>query len=97
MDDGGAASVRAIMHWQYRTICRGHNSILHNLYDLIGPQVHDYISFYGLRVYGRLFNGGHVATSQVSLTSLRLCAFCSPFSFDFLFFKQAPGNIRMLT
>ncbi|KAL0414782.1 UNVERIFIED_CONTAM: Phospholipase D zeta 1 [Sesamum radiatum] len=69
VDDSGAASVRAIMHWQYRTICRGHNSILHNLYDLVGPRVHDYISFYGLRAYGRLFDGGPVATSQVYVHS----------------------------
>ncbi|XP_044479932.1 phospholipase D zeta 1-like isoform X2 [Mangifera indica] len=63
VDDGGAASVRAIMHWQYRTICRGQNSILHNLFELLGPKTHDYISFYGLRSYGRLFDGGPVATS----------------------------------
>ena len=65
MDDSGAAAVRTIMHWQYRTICRGHNSILHNLHDLLGPKMHDYISFYGLRSYGRLFDDGPVATSQV--------------------------------
>ncbi|CAI9119042.1 OLC1v1020696C1 [Oldenlandia corymbosa var. corymbosa] len=69
VDDGGAASVRAIMHWQYRTICRGHSSILHNLYDLIGARLHDYISFYGLRSHGRLFDGGPVATSQVYVHS----------------------------
>jgi phospholipase D1/2 len=67
VDDGGAASVRAIMHWQYRTICRGQNSVLHNLYDLLGPKTHDYISFYGLRAYGQLFNGGPVVTSQVCI------------------------------
>lgn len=65
MDDGGAASVRAIMHWQYRTICRGNNSILHNLSDLLGPKTHDYISFFGLRAYGKLFDDGPVASSQV--------------------------------
>ncbi|KAM7485037.1 hypothetical protein LguiA_001046 [Lonicera macranthoides] len=69
LDDGGAASVRAIMHWQYRTICRGQYSILHNLYNLIGPRMHDYISFYGLRAYGRLFKGGPVASSQVYVHS----------------------------
>ncbi|KAJ8766839.1 hypothetical protein K2173_009098 [Erythroxylum novogranatense] len=69
LDDGGAASVRAIMHWQYRTICRGKNSILHNLYDLLGPRTQDYISFYGLRAYGQLFDGGPVATSQVYVHS----------------------------
>lgn len=65
LDDAGAASVRAILHWQYRTICRGNNSILHNLYNILGPRTHDYISFYGLRAYGNLFDGGPVATSQV--------------------------------
>ncbi|KAF6141252.1 hypothetical protein GIB67_024336 [Kingdonia uniflora] len=69
LDDGGAASVRAILHWQYRTICRGQNSILHNLNDLVGPRTHDYISFYGLRAYGQLFEGGPVATSQVYVHS----------------------------
>lgn len=69
LDDAGAASVRAIMHWQYRTICRGQNSILHNLCDLLGPKTHDYISFYGLRSYGRLVDGGPVASSQVYVHS----------------------------
>ncbi|XP_039071847.1 phospholipase D zeta 1-like [Hibiscus syriacus] len=69
LDDAGAASVRAIMHWQYRTIRRGHNSILHNLYDRIGHKTHDYISFYGLRSYGKLFDGGPVATSPIYVHS----------------------------
>lgn len=53
------------MHWQYRTISRGPNSILKNLYDMIGPKSHDYISFYGLRVHGKLYDDGPVVTSQV--------------------------------
>jgi phospholipase D1/2 len=65
IDDGGAASVRAIMHWQYRTICRGPNSILQNLFDVIGPKALDYISFYGLRAHGKLYDGGPLVTSQV--------------------------------
>ncbi|MQL92978.1 hypothetical protein Taro_025613, partial [Colocasia esculenta] len=69
LDDGGAASVRAIMHWQYRTICRGPNSILQNLYDIMGPKAHDYISFYGLRAYGRLCDNGPLATNQVYVHS----------------------------
>nr|GMD68616.1 phospholipase D zeta 1 isoform X1 [Ipomoea batatas] len=69
LDDSGAASVRAIMHWQYRTICRGNTSILQNLSDLIGPRVHDYISFYGLRSYGRLLDDGPVVSSQVYVHS----------------------------
>ncbi|XP_028795874.1 phospholipase D zeta 1 [Neltuma alba] len=69
LDDSGAASVRAIMHWQYRTICRGQNSILHNLLEFLGSKIHDYISFYGLRAYGKLFDSGPVATSQVYVHS----------------------------
>ncbi|KAB2095330.1 hypothetical protein ES319_A01G029300v1 [Gossypium barbadense] len=69
LDDAGAASVRAIMHWQYRTICRGQNSILHKLHEVLGPKTHDYISFYGLRSYGKLFDHGPVATSPVYVHS----------------------------
>ncbi|KAJ0802483.1 putative phospholipase D [Helianthus annuus] len=69
LDDVGAASVRAIMHWQYRTISRGNGSILHKLSDLLGPRVHDYISFYGLRAYGRLSDGGLIASSPVYVHS----------------------------
>ncbi|XP_048135336.1 phospholipase D zeta 1 isoform X2 [Rhodamnia argentea] len=69
IDDGGAASVRAIMHWQYRTICRGNSSILHNLYDLLGSKANDFISFYGLRASGKLFDGGPIASSQVYVHS----------------------------
>ncbi|URE38688.1 phospholipase D [Musa troglodytarum] len=69
IDDGGSASVRAIMHWQYRTICRGSKSILQKLLDTIGPRAHDFISFYGLRTYGRLFDGGPLVTNQVYVHS----------------------------
>ncbi|XLR51880.1 hypothetical protein HN51_002614 [Arachis hypogaea] len=69
LDDSGAASVRAIMHWQYRTICRGQNSILHNLYELLGSKMHDYISFFGLRAYGRLCDSVPLVTSQIYVHS----------------------------
>ncbi|KAE8679934.1 Phospholipase D p1 [Hibiscus syriacus] len=69
LDDAGAASLRAIMHWQYRTICRGQNSIWHKLYEVLGPKKHDYISFYGLRSYGKLSGHGPVATSPVYVHS----------------------------
>ncbi|KAJ7973311.1 Phospholipase [Quillaja saponaria] len=69
LDDGGAATVRAITHWQYRTISRDKNSILHNLNVLFGPKTCDYISFYGLRSHGRLFDGGPLATNQIYVHS----------------------------
>ncbi|KAJ6434536.1 hypothetical protein OIU84_018117 [Salix udensis] len=69
VDDGGAATVRAIMHWQYRTISWEKTSILYNLNTLLGPKTQDYISFYGLRTYGRTFVGGPLVTSQVYVHS----------------------------
>lgn len=65
LDDTGAATVRALVHWQYRTISREKTSILHNLNAKLGHKTWDYISFYGLRSYGRLSDGGPAATSQV--------------------------------
>ncbi|AES61429.2 phospholipase D p2-like protein [Medicago truncatula] len=69
LDDGGAATVRALTHWQYRTISRERHSILHNLDAIIGRKTHDYISFYGLRSHGRLHPDGPMATSQVYVHS----------------------------
>lgn len=72
LDDIGAATVRALMHWQYRTISKSNNSILHNLNALLGPETRDYISFYGLRTYGQLSDVGPMFTSQVILKELTL-------------------------
>ncbi|KAL6146533.1 hypothetical protein ACLB2K_057211 [Fragaria x ananassa] len=69
VDDYGAATVRAIMHWQYRTISWEKYSILHKLKVLLGAKTHDYISFYGLRTYGKLSEGGPLSTSQVYVHS----------------------------
>ncbi|KAK4476714.1 hypothetical protein RD792_015874 [Penstemon davidsonii] len=69
VDDSGAATVRAIMHWQYRTISRGECSILQTLCSNLGPIAHDFIAFFGLRTYGRLFDDGPVVTSQVYVHS----------------------------
>ncbi|KAJ1699336.1 hypothetical protein LUZ63_007848 [Rhynchospora breviuscula] len=69
IDDGGAASVRAIMHWEYRTICRGPSSILQNLYNVVGPKAHEYLSFYGLRTYGQLYDKGPLVTNQIYVHS----------------------------
>lgn len=69
IDEFGAATVRALMHWQYRTISRERTSILDNLNTLLGPKTQDYISFYGLRSYGRLFEDGPIATSQIYVHS----------------------------
>ncbi|TYJ96493.1 phospholipase D zeta 2-like [Cucumis melo var. makuwa] len=69
VDDNGAATVRALMHWQYRTISWEKTSILYRLNLLLGPKTQDYILFCGLRSYGRLFDGGPIATSQIYVHS----------------------------
>ncbi|CAK9208184.1 unnamed protein product [Sphagnum jensenii] len=69
VDDSGAASVRAIMHWQYRTICRGRQSLLQRLLDRLGPDLENYISFYGLRNHGKLYENGPLSTSQIYVHS----------------------------
>ncbi|KAK2456651.1 phospholipase D P1 [Trifolium repens] len=69
LDDVGAATVRALTHWQYRTISRERHSILHNLEAILGRKTHDYISFYGLRSHGRLYPDGPMATCQVYVHS----------------------------
>ncbi|KAM0001445.1 putative phospholipase D [Helianthus debilis subsp. tardiflorus] len=55
------------MHWQYRTISRGDNSILHNLNALFGFKTNNYISFYGLSRYGRLGNDRPIVTTLVMI------------------------------
>lgn len=51
-DDKEASSLRGVMHWQYRSICRGENSIYHTLFkELDGLDPFEYIAFYGLRMH----------------------------------------------
>ncbi|KAI5065331.1 hypothetical protein GOP47_0020026 [Adiantum capillus-veneris] len=69
VDDAGAATVRAIMHWQYRTISRGRYSLLHRLQESIGSELDNYVSFYGLRNYGKLSESCPHVTSQVYVHS----------------------------
>ncbi|XP_074859720.1 phospholipase D1 isoform X2 [Carettochelys insculpta] len=51
---GGGNALQAIMHFNYRTMCRGENSILGQLKAEIGDQWINYISFCGLRTYAEL-------------------------------------------
>ncbi|OMJ28979.1 Phospholipase D1, partial [Smittium culicis] len=48
--NSSGATLRNIMHLQYRTICRGSDSILHKL-KAKNIEMSDYICFYGLRMY----------------------------------------------
>ncbi len=63
IDHPDASSVRIIVECQYRSICRGENSIFGRLRkEGIAPE--DYISFFSLRSWAKL-RGGVLTTEQV--------------------------------
>ncbi|CCI47829.1 unnamed protein product [Albugo candida] len=49
-NDKDASSLRGVLHWQYRTISRGKQSIYHTLYQELDDPF-EYIAFYGLRTF----------------------------------------------
>ncbi|XP_012581891.1 PREDICTED: phospholipase D2 isoform X2 [Condylura cristata] len=51
---GGGNAIQAILHFTYRTLCRGEYSILHRLKAAMGTAWRDYISICGLRTHGEL-------------------------------------------
>lgn len=70
IDHPDASSVRIIVEGQYRSICRGKYSIFGRL-QTVGIDPADYISFFGLRNWGRLKNGA-ITTEQVYIHG-KLC------------------------
>ncbi|XP_074839079.1 phospholipase D2 isoform X2 [Carettochelys insculpta] len=52
--EGGGNSIQAILHFTYRTLCRGDSSILSRLKADIGDDWKNYISVCGLRTHGEL-------------------------------------------
>lgn len=63
VDQDSGSSVRLIMQFQYRSICRGPHSIFGRLRARnINPE--DYISFFSLRQWGKLSND-HIVTEQL--------------------------------
>lgn len=50
LDDSNASLPRVIMNWQYRTICKGENSLLGRLAK-ITDNPHKYVQFFGLRTH----------------------------------------------
>ncbi|KAE8675417.1 Phospholipase D p2 [Hibiscus syriacus] len=76
LNDFGPATVRALVDWQYRTISREKTSILHHLNTKLGSITWDYISFYGLRSYGRLSETVYVH-SKLMIIDDRLAVICS--------------------
>ncbi|CAM2119389.1 unnamed protein product [Caretta caretta] len=69
---GGGNALQAIMHFNYRTMCRGDNSILAQLKAEIGDQWINYISFCGLRTYAEL--DGNLVTELIYVHSKLLIA-----------------------
>ncbi|XP_027731640.1 phospholipase D1 isoform X2 [Vombatus ursinus] len=69
---GGGNALQAIMHFNYRTMCRGENSIIGQLKAEIGNQWINYISFCGLRTHAEL--EGNLVTELIYVHSKLLIA-----------------------
>ncbi|XP_074047028.1 phospholipase D1 isoform X2 [Macrotis lagotis] len=69
---GGGNALQAIMHFNYRTMCRGENSIIGQLNAEIGNQWINYISFCGLRTHAEL--EGNLVTELIYVHSKLLIA-----------------------
>ncbi|XP_053861774.1 phospholipase D2 isoform X2 [Malaclemys terrapin pileata] len=70
--EGGGNSIQAILHFTYRTLCRGDSSILCRLKAAIGDEWKNYISICGLRTHGEL--SGTLITELVYIHSKMLIA-----------------------
>lgn len=64
VDSEGGTSVRLIMQYQYRSICRGDSSIFGRL-KAQGIEPEDYIQFYSLRTWGKIGPKKHLVTEQL--------------------------------
>ncbi|ETV69400.1 hypothetical protein, variant [Aphanomyces astaci] len=62
-----AYSLRGVMHWQYRSICRGEGSIYHQLNAAGIPNAFEYIAFFALRTHA--VHDGMPHTEQVYIHS----------------------------
>lgn len=58
------SSVRLIMQFQYRSICRGPSSIFGRL-EAVGIDPHDYIRFFSLRQWGKIGSNDALVTEQL--------------------------------
>nr|XP_056719556.1 phospholipase D2 [Euleptes europaea] len=72
MARGGGNSIQAILHFTYRTLCRGDSSIVSRLQAVMGEDWKNYISFCGLRTHGQL--RGQLTTELVYIHSKLLIA-----------------------
>uniref|UniRef100_A0A8D1R561 Phospholipase n=1 Tax=Sus scrofa TaxID=9823 RepID=A0A8D1R561_PIG len=69
---GRGNALQAIMHFNYRTMCRGENSIIGQLKAELGNQWINYISFCGLRTHAEL--EGNLVTELIYVHSKLLIA-----------------------
>lgn len=69
---GGGNALQAIMHFNYRTMCRGESSILEQLKPELGNKWINYISFCGLRTHAEL--EGNLVTELIYVHSKLLIA-----------------------
>ncbi|KAH0626010.1 hypothetical protein JD844_000707 [Phrynosoma platyrhinos] len=69
---GGGNSIQAILHFTYRTLCRGEASIVGRLSAVMGEDWKNYISFCGLRTHGEL--RGKLLTELIYIHSKMLIA-----------------------
>ncbi|KAI0443088.1 phospholipase D [Xylaria telfairii] len=64
VDQAEGSSVRLIMQFQYRSICRGPHSIFGRL-EAAGINPEDYISFFSLRTWGHMGKKNALVTEQL--------------------------------
>ncbi|KAI0601465.1 hypothetical protein F4775DRAFT_396148 [Biscogniauxia sp. FL1348] len=64
VDQAEGSSVRLIMQFQYRSICRGPHSIFGRL-EAVGISPENYISFFSLRNWGRIGRHKQIVTEQL--------------------------------
>ncbi|KAJ2978052.1 hypothetical protein NUW58_g7617 [Xylaria curta] len=64
VDQAEGSSVRLIMQFQYRSICRGPHSIFGRL-EAAGVNPENYISFFSLRTWGRIGKKNALVTEQL--------------------------------
>ncbi|CAG8464425.1 6353_t:CDS:10 [Acaulospora morrowiae] len=65
-----AGTIRMVMHWQYVSICRDGKSVLEKI-SSFGINPEDYISFFALRNYGKIFHSGKDKGKQSENSILR--------------------------
>ena len=63
---GPLSSIAGVMYWQFKTICRGGNSLIEKLVKE-GIDPHEYLKFVGLRTHDKMKNG--YQTEQVYIHS----------------------------